>query len=778
MIKPKREFTISPSNPNMVTDDPYDIDLGVIKNRVVNDEWIPWQQNNPQTKIATAMANALPQVMHNIPTAIATTFAPHMLFAGWEYQATAKATASAHPLAKWFAYTPSFFIEDANGIILKDLSFESLFPGRKSVVQKLTAINNLDNEMTMTLTPGASFNQMGDGLDTYLSHYLSIDGVNYSTGPLELVIPSLGELNFYTYWQPPGMAEIGIKEWLLDLSLEGVPSLEGWGYVNYFPVYPTGAINQPYTLDEPVKVDYIPGLMDYEFKDIRFALEDHTVLKHDIIEKIDGVHAYFAVQLPGIPGNTIPLDISSWTEDKPVGTITINEETVSFNIGTHVNADWSIGELENAPIVYTPIPDPDDGYYEYKVKISDYGPSNRKYVGLMLYKDRDNVYLFGQYVANQIKVEKIINDVQHVDIGSVSNTTIPLWLKIVKRGSIISFYYSYDDIEYNLVTNVEEEFDPTHVGLFAKAWGYHTALDVSFDDFQFNTLDFEKEFKVYVYCGNKDVEDESDESINQLHNTFLGTELNPDVWDINATGYMDYEVNGHLTLTDIIVYPYTYINGHPYDIGNQFQHKGWKPKQQFNIEWKLRMINCPNLAGICIGQVFAGLIRNDNTLIVFGGWEDNSGLGTRTLSFYNTEGIWSNVASGWNGEGTGRITKDNWVNEDRFNLKRDGNDISVYVNDVKIADTTIESDIYRLAVVGGIHSGDLALWNSIRMFYLCEEEFVGQDLPAPVVGEVEPQWINIYPLPVKADILFQSRELPNTTPQQRFTAKIGGVLHQ
>lgn len=584
---------IKPYSNRIKKDSPYEIDYGVIKNRVENDEWIPWQKYNPQTKVARATFSGLPLVMHNVPTGIATFNALPMMFEEWWHVARARATFSALPLTKWYAYTPSFFIRDENSIILKELSFESLYPGRKSEIQKLTVINNLEHEMNMTLTPGASFNQMGDGLDTYLSHYLSSDGVNYSTAPLELVIPSLGELNFYTYWQPPGMAEIGIKEWLLDLSLEGVPSLEGWSYVSWFSVTGTGgAINQPYTLDEPVKVDYIHGLMEYDFKDIRFALEDHTVLKYDLITKVDGDHAWFVVQLPEVPASP------------------------------------------------------------------------------------------------------------------------------------------------NTVT-------------------------------------------VYVYCGKPDAEDESDETINQLHNTFIGTELNTDIWNLTPSGSLFFEVNNCLDVMDIIAYSgITYITGLPTDRGNRLKHGGWKPKQQFNIEFQLRFIRCPNLAGICIGQVFTGLIREDETAIILAGWEDRSGSGTKTLSFFNTEGVWTNVAEGWNGEGTGCITKNNWVNDDRFNVERDGNNISVYVNDVKIADTVITSEIDKVAVVGGIYGSDWGSWNQIRMSYLCEKEFVGQDLPTPIVGEIDPQWINIYPIPVKADILFQSRELPNNTPQQRFTAKIGGVLHQ
>jgi hypothetical protein len=539
-------------------------------------------------QIGNAVASGLPIVMYNVPTGEAVATGLPVNITNWELLNIGNATASGLEIEKWFAYTPSFFIEDANGIILKDLSFESLYPGRKSEIQKLTVINNLEREMQMTLTPGASLNQLGSDLDTYLSHYSSLDGVDFSNQPLILTIPALGELDFYTYWQPSSNAKIGWKQWLYDLDLEGVPSLEGWGYVSWFTVTGTGvAIDIPYTLDEMVRIDYVHGLMKYDFADIRFALEDHTVLGYDLISKVDGDHAYFVVQLPEIPASP--------------------------------------------------------------------------------------------------------------------NNTI-----------------------------------------------------------------------VYVYCGNPDAEDESDPTIHQLHNTFQGTSLNPEIW-YNLTGLSYFTLNSYIDF--VATGGGDYINGLPTMKGAQLQNKSFKPKSVFDIEFKIANIACSKY-GICIGTTGLGLIRNDDTIIIFAGFEDIEGLGPVNLSLYNTEGVWTNVASGWSGEGTGNITK-SWVNNDIINVKRNGNNISVYVNDVHVADTTITSQIYRVVTVNGIHNADgFSGWDTQRLYYLCEDEFVGQNLPIPIVGEVDPRWINIYPIPVKADILFQSRELPNNTPQQRFTAKIGGVLHQ
>lgn len=541
-------------------------------------------------QVGNAVASGLPLVMYFVPTGEATASGLPVVFTNWEIIGIGNATASGLPLEKWFAYTPSFFIENEDGIILTELSFESLHPGKKSVVKKLTAVNNLESEMVMTLTPAESLNQIGDSLDTYLSQYHSIDNINYSNSPLTLAIPALGELDFYTYWQPPSTGKIGWKQWLYDLDLEGVPSLEGWGYVSWFTVTGTGAaIEQDYTLDELIKIDYVHGLMEYDFKDIRFALEDHTVLGYDLISKVDGDHAYFVVQLPEIPASP--------------------------------------------------------------------------------------------------------------------NNTI-----------------------------------------------------------------------VYVYCGNPDAEDESDPTIHQLHNTFQGTSLNPNTWLLNAVGNITYTVNNYLKITNCYSnFDTSWITGLTTDTGNQHQQKVWKVKSEFNIEWQSTL----STAGLDRGQGGIGLIRSDNTLIIWGGHEDiDYPTAVRWLSFYNTEGVWTNVASGWTGDGTKKLTKQENGTK-IFNLERDGNSISAYVGGVKVGETTISSTISQIAVVAGrVQGGFSGFVPYIQLDYLCEDEFAGLNLPIPEVGEVEPVWINIYPLPVKADILYQSCDLPDLISERRFAVKLGDNLYE
>lgn len=524
-------------------------------------------------QVGNAVASGLPLVMYNVPMGEATASGLPVVFANWELINIGNATASGLELEKWYAYTPSFFIENEDGIILKDLSFESLFPGKKSLVQKLTAINNLESEMVMTLTPGESFNQLGDGLDTYLSHYLSSDGLNWTNQPLSLVIPTNGELDFYTYWQPPSTAGIGWKQWLLDLELD-VPSLEGWSYVSWFTV--TGmdvAVEVPYTLDSPVRVDFVYGLMKEDFRDIRFALDDHTVLKHDLVNKVDGDHAYFYVQLPEIPATP--------------------------------------GEV-----------------------------------------------------------------------------------------------------------------------------------------------------MVYVYSGNEDVVDVSDDSVYDtlpLRDYFPPPSLDPIRWEpveIISPPF-GYEVNNYLRLSGW---------NHEGSIAEGKVKSKWVVPSEFNIE--CNMTN--NLGAGC--DVGFELSQSDDTCIVrVLYWSSN---GFRKNVRLITEGIWSNVTSGWSGSETNTLEIDiGYDTQTRtFNMVKNGSTISIYMDSIHIADTTISSTPNYLKLSGIFNY--LASSN-VRFNYIEDAA-----LPVPTIGEVEPAWINIYPIPVQADVLYQPRDLPLLNVERRFGARIGGTLFE
>jgi len=86
--------------------------------------------------------------------------------------------------------------------------------------------------------------------------------------------------------------------------------------------------------------------------------------------------------------------------------------------------------------------------------------------------------------------------------------------------------------------------------------------------------------------------------------------------------------------------------------------------------------------------------------------------------------------------------------------------------------------VNQFGVVAGGVTGGGGGFDNIQLDYLCEDEFAGLNLPIPEVGEVEPAWINIYPLPVKADILYQSCDLPDLISERRFAVKLGDNLYE
>jgi hypothetical protein len=483
------------------------------------------------------------------------------------------------------AFTPSFFFETADGIILRELSFESLYPGKKSDVQKITVINNLDTQIDMTLTPTVSTSQLGSDLDTYLSHYLSLDNVSFSTNPLELTIPGSSELDFYTYYHPPSTAGIGWKQWLMDVEID-IPSLEGWSYTTYFIVTPEGdAITIPYTLERLVKIEYIPGLMKYDFGDVRFALADHTILKHYVVSKVDNDEAYFLVQLPSV------------------------------------------------------VASPDT-------------------------------------------------------------------------------------------------------------------------------------FEVYVYTGNQDAEDVSDPSILQIHDHFPSTELNPALWIVNAItgGSITYSVNDYLRITDCFggnQGSRWALNGQISDTGSQHQLK-WTPTSSFNIEYQMTISKSSNQTGQC----GIGLLRSDGTIILWFGVYDFGPWGDITLNGVNTEGSWSNFATGWHFPYYGFAPLG--VKTSTFNIERDGTNVSVYVDGVRIADTSITSAVNKLAVVVG-KTVTYNFFDYVQFDYIALEEY---NMESPSVGSINTAWINTYPIPVQADVLYQPRDLPELDVERRYGVRIGGTLFE
>ncbi len=175
-----------------------------------------------------------------------------------------------------------------------------------------------------------------------------------------------------------------------------------------------------------------------------------------------------------------------------------------------------------------------------------------------------------------------------------------------------------------------------------------------------------------------------------------------------------------------------------------------------------------NLGAGCDGGF--ELSQSDDTCIVrVLYWSSN---GFRKNVRLITEGIWSNVTSGWSGSGTNTLEIDIGYNSQTrtFNMVKNGSTISIYMDSIHIADTTISS-IPNYLKLSGIFNYMAS--SNVRFNYIEDAA-----LPVPTIGEVEPAWINIYPLPVKADILYQSCDLPDLISERRFAVKLGDNLYE
>ena len=118
-----------------------------------------------------------------------------------------------------------------------------------------------------------------------------------------------------------------------------------------------------------------------------------------------------------------------WTTSTPVGTITESGGTLNISIGSGVNGNWWTGTDEYAPIIYQNIPTTD---FTMTVKVSSYSAPTSSYVGIMLYKDRDNavVFGFGYDGGNKLTVRKILSNTGSSLLSTATTITAPVWLQI------------------------------------------------------------------------------------------------------------------------------------------------------------------------------------------------------------------------------------------------------------------------------------------------------------------------------------------------------------
>lgn len=206
-----------------------------------------------------------------------------------------------------------------------------------------------------------------------------------------------------------------------------------------------------------------------------------------------------------------------------------------------------------------------------------------------------------------------------------------------------------------------------------------------------------------------------DDSEIVFYDLFEDESLDTDKWDINAVNTITYSLSESLYITDATKSTNTYWIYNNSDTGSQHQAKLTIPSSEFQIQWKSKL---SDTVAKQMSQVGVGLIKSDDTIILWGGYSDDQSAGLSPKIRFMSESIWSNVASGWTGSGTNNLTKSvNGDNESIFKIIKNGTTVSVYVDGIKIGDTTISTIVSNIGLVAGAYGG-YSFFNYVKFTYL------------------------------------------------------------
>ncbi|MFA5187399.1 MAG: hypothetical protein WC551_13050, partial [Patescibacteria group bacterium] len=135
---------------------------------------------------------------------------------------------------------------------------------------------------------------------------------------------------------------------------------------------------------------------------------------------------------------------------------------------------------------------PASSTYSAVVKVTNTTLPTLNQTGLILFKDRNNVYMWGPSNAGtlDLSLAKVVNDTG-AGVYTTSSKGLPIWLRIRYSSPTAYFDYSTDGVSYTNATSFTAEFLPVAIGPFHKNWG-GTNVTVSFDDFSVN--DFSDSF--------------------------------------------------------------------------------------------------------------------------------------------------------------------------------------------------------------------------------------------------------------------------------------------
>lgn len=319
---------------------------------------------------------------------------------------------------------PALRITNNKNYIFDDLELQWVYGGLGDITI-LTIHNNSSENANFVFTMEASATPLGTATDTYEACWLSNDGgTTYTHLTTTKSVAANTTGHIYIKYRPPSDAQVGSKQWRLSVDV---------GFLNY----PTDWTGNTACTDDMVFDEFEGDL----------------------------------------------IDSSLWTTSTPVGSVTIGSGICNLYIGSGIGGDWwSIPEY--APIAYTPIL---DGSWAAIAELDTYTANDDTHTGIMLYKDRNNAYLWGRVrddslSLNRLNLDKIVADTGTRSVANAATTTTPVLLGIRKLGTTYYFSYSVDDganwtDSYNTSSL---GFTPTHIGLFGKNWGVNNVVDADY----------------------------------------------------------------------------------------------------------------------------------------------------------------------------------------------------------------------------------------------------------------------------------------------------------
>ncbi|KKQ94586.1 MAG: Fibronectin, type III domain protein [Candidatus Levybacteria bacterium GW2011_GWA1_39_11] len=174
---------------------------------------------------------------------------------------------------------------------------------------------------------------------------------------------------------------------------------------------------------------------------------------------------------------------ASWTTNTPTGSI-VETSVLTITTADSGGSDWWSGALEYAPIIYRTA---GTGDFIATVKLNSYTVNNFTHAGIMIYRDRDNAYLWGRHrnddtSSNNFDLAGIIADTGN-GITSLSSSTLPMWLRVRKEGTTLYFDYSTDGTNFTNLHSRTQDFTPVSVGMFSKNWSTAPATSPTFSSY-------------------------------------------------------------------------------------------------------------------------------------------------------------------------------------------------------------------------------------------------------------------------------------------------------